>query len=113
MAHDQLSLLDQFAIVEEFVLNPGDMLYIPPLVAHKGVAVSDAFVTYSVGFRSPSHAEVLTTFANECGMYISADLRLQDHGFTTPTKSSNWSHTSDNKFFMVCMSSNLITLVKF
>tara|TARA_B110000977_G_scaffold198104_1_gene282206 strand:- start:785 stop:1981 length:1197 start_codon:yes stop_codon:yes gene_type:complete len=82
MAHDQLSLLDQFEMVEEFVLNPGDMLYIPPLVAHKGVAVSDACVTYSVGFRSPSHAEVLTTFADECGMNISADLRLQDHGFT-------------------------------
>jgi len=82
MAHDQLSLLENFETSEEFVLNPGDLLYIPPLVAHKGVAVSDACVTYSVGFRSPSHAEVLTSFADERSMEISADLRLKDHGYT-------------------------------
>jgi 50S ribosomal protein L16 3-hydroxylase len=83
MAHDHLSLLADFELSEEFILNPGDMLYIPPLVAHKGVAISDACVTYSVGFRSPSHGDVLTTFADECSMNISADLRLKDHGFTT------------------------------
>jgi 50S ribosomal protein L16 3-hydroxylase len=58
------------------------MLYIPPLVAHQGVAVSDACVTYSVGFRSPSHGDVLTTFADERSIDISADLRLKDQGFT-------------------------------
>ncbi|MCO4838061.1 MAG: cupin domain-containing protein [Oceanospirillaceae bacterium] len=83
MAHDQLSLLDQFHMTQEFILNPGDMLYVPPLIAHKGVAVSDACVTYSVGFRSPSHAEVLSTFADDRGMDMSADLRLKDCGFTT------------------------------
>jgi len=83
MAHDQLSLLQDFELSEEFILNPGDMLYIPPLVAHKGVAISDACVTYSVGFRSPSHADVLTTFADERNLDISADLRLKDHGFTS------------------------------
>ena len=81
MAHDQLSLLQDFELDEEFILNPGDMLYIPPLVAHKGVAISDACVTYSVGFRSPSHGDVLTSFADERNLEISADLRLKDHGF--------------------------------
>ena len=83
MVHDQLSLLQNFELSEEFILNPGDMLYIPPLVAHKGVALSDVCVTYSVGFRSPSHGDVLTTFADERSMDISADLRLKDHGFTS------------------------------
>jgi 50S ribosomal protein L16 3-hydroxylase len=83
MVHDQLSLLQDFELSEEFILNPGDMLYIPPLVAHKGVAISDVCVTYSVGFRSPSHGEVLTTFADERSLDISADLRLKDHGFTS------------------------------
>jgi 50S ribosomal protein L16 3-hydroxylase len=83
MVHDQLSLLQNFELSEEFLLNPGDMLYIPPLVAHKGVALSDVCVTYSVGFRSPSHGDVLTTFADERSMDISADLRLKDHGFTS------------------------------
>ena len=83
MVHDQLSLLQDFELSEEFILNPGDMLYIPPLVAHKGVALADVCVTYSVGFRSPSHGDVLTTFADERSMDISADLRLKDHGFTS------------------------------
>jgi 50S ribosomal protein L16 3-hydroxylase len=83
MVHDHLSLLQNFELSEEFLLNPGDMLYIPPLVAHKGVALSDVCVTYSVGFRSPSHGDVLTTFADERSMDISADLRLKDHGFTS------------------------------
>lgn len=81
MAHDHLSLLADFELSEEFILNPGDMLYIPPLLAHKGVAMSDVCVTYSVGFRSPSHGDVLTTFADERSMDISADLRIKDHGF--------------------------------
>jgi|TARA_B110001469_G_scaffold118581_1_gene125448 50S ribosomal protein L16 3-hydroxylase len=82
MAHDQLCLLQDFELCEEFILNPGDILYIPPLLAHKGVAISDACVTYSVGFRSPSHADVLASFADERSVNISADLRLKDHGFT-------------------------------
>ena len=83
MVHDQLSLLQDFELSEEFILNQGDILYIPPLVAHKGVAVSDVCVTYSVGFRSPSHSDVLTTFADERSLEISADLRLKDFGFTS------------------------------
>lgn len=82
MSHDQLCLLQEFNLSEEFILNPGDMLYIPPLVAHKGVAISDACVTYSVGFRSPSHGDILTGFADERNLDISADLRLKDLGFT-------------------------------
>jgi 50S ribosomal protein L16 3-hydroxylase len=82
MAHDHLCLLQDFELREEFILNPGDLLYIPPLLAHKGVAISDACVTYSVGFRSPSHSDVLASFADERSVDISADLRLKDQGFT-------------------------------
>jgi len=81
MAHDQLCLLQNFDVHQEFILNPGDLLYIPPLIAHKGVAMSDACVTYSVGFRSPSYGDVLASFADERSMDISADLRLKDQGF--------------------------------
>jgi 50S ribosomal protein L16 3-hydroxylase len=41
----------------EFVLDPGDMLYLPPRYAHDGVAVGEC-MTYSIGFRSPSKAEL-------------------------------------------------------
>ena len=81
MAHDQLCLLQNFDVHQEFILNPGDLLYIPPLIAHKGVAMSDACVTYSVGFRSPSYGDVLASFADERSTDISAELRLKDQGF--------------------------------
>ena len=81
MAHDQLCLLQNFDVHQEFILNPGDLLYIPPLIAHKGMAMSDACVTYSVGFRSPSYGDVLASFADERSTDISADLRLKDQGF--------------------------------
>tara|TARA_B110000090_G_scaffold16947_1_gene16919 strand:+ start:3042 stop:4172 length:1131 start_codon:yes stop_codon:yes gene_type:complete len=83
MAHDQLCLLQNFDVHQEFILNPGDLLYIPPLIAHKGVAMSDACVTYSVGFRSPSYGDVLASFADERSTDISADLRLKDQGFAS------------------------------
>ena len=83
MAHDQLCLLQNFDVHQEFILNPGDLLYIPPLIAHKGVAMSDACVTYSVGFRSPSYGDVLASFADERSTDISADLRLKDRGFAS------------------------------
>jgi len=81
MTHDQLCLLQNFDVHQEFILNPGDLLYIPPLIAHKGMAMSDACVTYSVGFRSPSYGDVLASFADERSTDISADLRLKDQGF--------------------------------
>ena len=52
-----LKVLAHFAPEEEFVLNPGDMLYLPPRYAHDGVAKGDC-VTYSVGFRAPAKDEL-------------------------------------------------------
>ncbi|HAT32195.1 MAG TPA: cupin, partial [Janthinobacterium sp.] len=51
-----LKILSKFKPTEEFVLEPGDMLYLPPHYAHDGVAVGDC-QTYSIGFRSPSYQE--------------------------------------------------------
>ncbi len=52
-----LKILAHFEPEEEFVLEPGDMLYLPLLYAHDGVAVGEC-MTYSIGFRSPSRAEL-------------------------------------------------------
>jgi len=54
LPHDDLRLLADFRPVEEWVLEPGDMLYVPPRVAHNGVAVGTDCMTYSVGFRAPA-----------------------------------------------------------
>ncbi|MDR7307825.1 cupin domain-containing protein [Rhodoferax saidenbachensis] len=52
-----LKILANFEPEEEFVLEPGDMLYLPPKYAHDGVAEGEC-MTYSIGFRSPDRAEL-------------------------------------------------------
>jgi 50S ribosomal protein L16 3-hydroxylase len=52
-----LKILSNFTPQQEFVLEPGDMLYLPPRYAHDGVALGEC-MTYSVGFRAPSQGEL-------------------------------------------------------
>lgn len=52
-----LKILANFEPEEEFVLEPGDMLYLPLLHTHDGVAIGEC-MTYSIGFRSPSRGEL-------------------------------------------------------
>ncbi len=53
-----LKLLRDFQPEQEWVLDPGDMLYLPPLWAHDGVAVGGDCMTCSVGFRAPGEEEL-------------------------------------------------------
>lgn len=53
-----LKILSHFVPEEEHVLEPGDMLYLPPRWAHDGVAVGEGCMTYSVGFRVPQRASL-------------------------------------------------------
>ncbi|QDL53910.1 cupin domain-containing protein [Rhodoferax aquaticus] len=63
-----LKILANFEPEEEFVLEAGDMLYLPPRYAHDGIAEGDC-MTYSIGFRSPQAGElareVLMSFAEQ------------------------------------------------
>lgn len=52
-----LKVLAEFEPEEEFVLEPGDMLYLPPRYAHDGIAEGEC-MTYSIGFRAPARAEL-------------------------------------------------------
>ena len=52
-----LKILSNFEPEEEFVLEPGDMLYLPPKWAHDGVAEGEC-MTYSIGFHSPDRGEL-------------------------------------------------------
>lgn len=54
----ELDVLAAFEPTEEWDLEPGDMLYLPPGVAHHGVALGEC-LTYSIGFRAPSREEML------------------------------------------------------
>ena len=52
-----LKILANFQPTQTFVLEPGDMLYLPPHCAHDGVAL-DECMTYSIGFRAPKRGEL-------------------------------------------------------
>jgi 50S ribosomal protein L16 3-hydroxylase len=57
----ELNVLQSFEPEQEWVLEPGDMLYLPPGVAHHGVAL-DTGMTWSIGMRAPSAADLFQAF---------------------------------------------------
>ncbi|RZD22679.1 cupin domain-containing protein [Pseudoalteromonas sp. MEBiC 03485] len=76
--------VEQFPAVIDCVLEPGDILYIPPGCPHEGYAVENA-LNYSVGFRAPNQRDLLSQFADhlidtELGnqRYSDAELKLRD-----------------------------------
>ncbi|KAB5626924.1 cupin domain-containing protein [Pseudomonas putida] len=75
--HADLRILADFEQSDEWTLEPGDMLYLPPRLAHYGVAVDDC-LTYSVGFRAPSAAEVLTHFTDFLSQFLPDEERYSD-----------------------------------
>lgn len=89
-----LRILKQFDTAQEWLLEAGDMLYLPPHLAHWGIAVSDGAedcMTYSIGFRAPKNQELATEFLgflqdklNQdaftiAGIYQDPNLTLQAH----------------------------------
>lgn len=83
LEHPDLRILSQFEQQDEWVLEPGDMLYLPPRLAHYGIA-EDECMTWSVGFRAPSHADVLTHFTDFLAQYLADEQRYTDAGLSLP-----------------------------
>jgi 50S ribosomal protein L16 3-hydroxylase len=76
-----LNVLQQFTSEQEWVLEPGDMLYLPPNVAHLGIALEPG-MTWSIGSRAPSGADLLQGLGewlafsvDEGGRYSDPDLK--------------------------------------
>lgn len=76
-----LKLMSQFKADEIHELNPGDILYLPPEVAHYGIATTDDCVTCSIGMRTPSHSELLTSFVDNIAQKLSDDKRFEEPAF--------------------------------
>jgi 50S ribosomal protein L16 3-hydroxylase len=81
-----LGILKHFKPEQEWVLEAGDMLYLPPQIAHWGVSESDDCMTYSIGFRAPKTQELQHEFLNYLqdhiqakGLYSDPNLSLQNH----------------------------------
>jgi 50S ribosomal protein L16 3-hydroxylase len=74
-----LRLLADFRPSAEWILEPGDLLYLPPGVAHEGVAIDDC-VTYSIGFRAPGFQELLEPWITEWAENVALAGRYTDPG---------------------------------
>lgn len=83
LPHPDLRILSDFEQQDEWLLGPGDMLYLPPGLAHYGIA-EDACMTYSIGFRAPSHGEILTHFSDFLSQYLGDHQRYSDAGLSLP-----------------------------
>ncbi|KEA63869.1 hypothetical protein ADIMK_1996 [Marinobacterium lacunae] len=75
-------ILPEWEAKQSFVLEPGDMLYLPPQLAHNGIAIGDGCVTYSIGFRAPAHNEILRSFSDHIGEQLGREQRYSDHDLT-------------------------------
>jgi 50S ribosomal protein L16 3-hydroxylase len=78
----ELKLLQEFHPSHEWDLSPGDVLYLPPGFAHHGVAL-DSCMTFSVGMRAPSSAEMLVDFAEDLAQKLPEYLRYEDPDLQT------------------------------
>ncbi len=69
-----LKILENFEPEQTFVLEPGDMLYLPPRYAHDGVAVGDDCMTCSIGLRSSALGELGADLLARMAQAYSEDL---------------------------------------
>lgn len=77
-------ILQHFEAEQEFVLEPGDMLYLPPHVAHDGVSLSDECITVSIGFRAPSLAVLARGLLEVAADQLSAKAGLGFGPYSSP-----------------------------
>ena len=79
----ELKLLREFSASHDWVLGPGDMLYLPPGVPHHGVA-EDPCLTFSVGMRAPSAAELMGDYIDTLAAEADDAIRYGDADLAPP-----------------------------
>jgi 50S ribosomal protein L16 3-hydroxylase len=87
LPHDDLRLLARFEPEAEWILEPGDILYVPPRFAHDGVALGDDCMTYSVGFRAPARSELIAHWCDALLADLADDDRYADPGLAEQANS--------------------------
>lgn len=83
-----LKILQTFTPEHEYVLEPGDMLYLPPRYAHDGVALEEC-MTYSIGFRSPSQEESAQGILSSLAAHLPES--VQQRFYADPTQPATMS----------------------
>ncbi|MCX4028989.1 cupin domain-containing protein [Endozoicomonas sp. SM1973] len=77
LCHSDLQVLEQFSAEQTYTLEPGDVLYLPPQVAHYGIALTPG-MTFSIGFRAPAYADMIGMFADFIASELVPEQRYHD-----------------------------------
>jgi 50S ribosomal protein L16 3-hydroxylase len=85
LPHDDLRILSLFECQEEHLLRPGDMLYIPPGVAHWGIAQGEC-TTFSIGFRAPRINDMVSRWADQLLEQLDTELFYRDARQSSATR---------------------------
>jgi 50S ribosomal protein L16 3-hydroxylase len=81
VADTDMRIQKEFEAEQEWLLAPGDLIYIPPGVSHYGVA-TDECLSFSVGFRAATHAEMLQDFVEYISRGLPAEATFRDPSLT-------------------------------
>ena len=85
LPHEDLRILAAFECSEEYLLGPGDMLYVPPGVAHWGIAQSEC-TTFSIGFRAPRINDMVSRWVDQLLEQLDGDQFYRDAGQSPVTR---------------------------
>ena len=98
-----LKIIKEFKAESEWILEAGDMLYLPANVAHYGIGIEDC-MTFSIGFRAPSHAELLSAYVDEHITELDDKLRYQDPDLSSNQNNGEISSEAINKIQKILLS---------
>jgi 50S ribosomal protein L16 3-hydroxylase len=85
LPHDELRLLSDFQSTEEHLLRCGDILYVPPGMAHWGVSRGES-TTFSIGFRAPRVSDMVSRWADHLLERQSTEVFYRDAGSSSDTR---------------------------
>ena len=92
-----VKILKDFTPTDSWLLEPGDILYVPPGVGHNGIAQGDGCMTCSVGYRAPSHCDILREYTDYIGEQLPESLRYQDPDINYQANTGEISQQSINQ----------------
>lgn len=98
-----LKIIKEFKAESEWILKAGDMLYLPANVAHYGIGMDDC-MTFSIGFRAPSYADLITSFIDDHITELTENMRYRDPDLSVNDKPGEISPAAINKVQEILLS---------
>ena len=102
----EVKILKEFSCDEEFILNPGDMIYIPPHIAHHGISQTES-LSLSLGFKSLEYDKLL----NQLGLTL-LEAEIEDPFYKTNFKETVQSTFEIDEINLKSLKENLILKLK-